>query len=124
MVWLLLRWIDGVTTAAREGCGYLHVLGHQRRKVRSGYLPFRMKMRLLSRSCQNDRLRVMLVLVHIAITSPHCVYRLRCTIGVHFLSTVVFDYIVDGQEQQVEVVVNFSPAHPRPMEIPCAILTA
>ncbi|GFV99313.1 RNase H domain-containing protein [Trichonephila clavipes] len=29
-----------------------------------------MKMRVLSRSRQNDRLRVMLVLVHIAITSP------------------------------------------------------
>ncbi|GFV39757.1 transposable element Tcb2 transposase [Trichonephila clavipes] len=30
-----------------------------------------MKMRVLSRSRQNDRLRVMLVQVHIAITSPH-----------------------------------------------------
>ncbi|GFW52208.1 uncharacterized protein TNCV_2426551 [Trichonephila clavipes] len=30
-----------------------------------------MKMRVLSRSCQNDRLCVMLVLVHIAIISPH-----------------------------------------------------
>ncbi|GFT65061.1 hypothetical protein TNCV_2610931 [Trichonephila clavipes] len=30
-----------------------------------------MKMRVLSRSRQNDRLRVMLVLVHIAITPPH-----------------------------------------------------
>ncbi|GFY25390.1 hypothetical protein TNCV_2485101 [Trichonephila clavipes] len=29
-----------------------------------------MKMRVLSRSRQNDRLRMMLVLVHIAITSP------------------------------------------------------
>ncbi|GFV97344.1 hypothetical protein TNCV_2038541 [Trichonephila clavipes] len=30
-----------------------------------------MKMRVLSRSRQNDRLRVMLVLVHISITPPH-----------------------------------------------------
>ncbi|GFU99998.1 uncharacterized protein TNCV_4056721 [Trichonephila clavipes] len=29
------------------------------------------RMRVLNRSCQNDRLRVMLVLVHIDITPPH-----------------------------------------------------
>ncbi|GFW56526.1 uncharacterized protein TNCV_1862361 [Trichonephila clavipes] len=40
-------------------------------KVRSGYLPFRMKMRVLNRSRQNDRLRVMLVQVHTAITPLH-----------------------------------------------------
>ncbi|GFS86391.1 hypothetical protein TNCV_1681371 [Trichonephila clavipes] len=36
-------------------------------KVRSGYLPFRTRYRLR----QNDRLRVMLVLVNIDITPPH-----------------------------------------------------
>ncbi|GFV55093.1 hypothetical protein TNCV_2623141 [Trichonephila clavipes] len=39
------------------------------RKVRSGYLPFR--TRVLNRSRQDDRLRLMLVLVHIDITPPH-----------------------------------------------------
>ncbi|GFV95015.1 hypothetical protein TNCV_1030131 [Trichonephila clavipes] len=38
------------------------------RKVRSGYLPF--QTRVLYRSCQNDRLQVMLVLVYIDITPP------------------------------------------------------
>ncbi|GFV17667.1 serine carboxypeptidase ctsa-4.1 [Trichonephila clavipes] len=40
-------------------------------KVRFRYLPFRMKMRVLNRSRQNDLLRVMSVLVHIAITPLH-----------------------------------------------------
>ncbi|GFT87884.1 uncharacterized protein TNCV_799861 [Trichonephila clavipes] len=41
---------------------------YEGRKVRSGYLPFR--TRVLNRPRQNDRLRVMLVLVHIDITPP------------------------------------------------------
>ncbi|GFV64861.1 hypothetical protein TNCV_3847291 [Trichonephila clavipes] len=41
---------------------------NEARKVRSGY-PFRSeRMRVLKRSCQNDRLRVMLVLVDMDIT--------------------------------------------------------
>ncbi|GFU86586.1 uncharacterized protein TNCV_4480221 [Trichonephila clavipes] len=40
------------------------------RKVHSGYLPFRTKMQVLNQSCQNDRLRVMLELVHIDIIPP------------------------------------------------------
>ncbi|GFV55163.1 uncharacterized protein TNCV_1381841 [Trichonephila clavipes] len=41
-VWLLLWWIEGTTTAAREGCSSYHVrVSNDRRKVRSGYLPFR-----------------------------------------------------------------------------------
>ncbi|GFX36315.1 uncharacterized protein TNCV_4932281 [Trichonephila clavipes] len=49
------------------------------RKVRSGYLPFR--TRVLYRSHQNDRLRVMLVLVHIDITPPQTVN--RSMFGIH-----------------------------------------
>ncbi|GFT27686.1 hypothetical protein TNCV_3570581 [Trichonephila clavipes] len=71
MAWLLMRWIDGATTAAREGCGSYHVrVTNVGRKVRSGYLQFRTRMRGLYRSRQNDRLRMMLVLVHIDITPP------------------------------------------------------
>ncbi|GFX68632.1 uncharacterized protein TNCV_1800451 [Trichonephila clavipes] len=57
--------------AAREGCGSDHGQGHQGRKVRSGYLPFGMKMRVRNRSRQNDRLRGMLVQVHIDISPLH-----------------------------------------------------
>ncbi|GFS95052.1 uncharacterized protein TNCV_341331 [Trichonephila clavipes] len=39
------------------------------------------RMRVLNRSCQNDRLRVMLVLVHIDITPPHTPLRVFRRMG-------------------------------------------
>ncbi|GFV57735.1 hypothetical protein TNCV_4463331 [Trichonephila clavipes] len=56
--WLLLRWIDDSTTAAREGCGSLCTarITNERRRVQSGYLPF--QTRVLYLPHQNDRLQV------------------------------------------------------------------
>ncbi|GFV36473.1 hypothetical protein TNCV_2259921 [Trichonephila clavipes] len=51
--------------------GALHIMArvtNEERNVRSEYLPFRTQV--LYRPGQNDRLRVMLVLVHIDITPP------------------------------------------------------
>ncbi|GFU60281.1 uncharacterized protein TNCV_3404271 [Trichonephila clavipes] len=69
-VWLLLRWIDSAKTAAREGCVSYHGQGHQRRKEGSFWVHSVSNARILYRSRQDDRLRVMLVLVHIDITPP------------------------------------------------------
>ncbi|GFW40757.1 hypothetical protein TNCV_4528461 [Trichonephila clavipes] len=70
MAWLLLRWIDGATTEARKGCGSFAWPGSSMKegRIRFGYLPFRTQV--LYRPRQNDRFRVMLVLVHIDITPP------------------------------------------------------
>ncbi|GFY02161.1 retrovirus-related Pol polyprotein from transposon opus [Trichonephila clavipes] len=51
--WLLLRWIDGATTAAREGCGLYHVrVTNVGGKIRSEYLPFRTPISLTSTLCK------------------------------------------------------------------------
>ncbi|GFS56137.1 uncharacterized protein K02A2.6 [Trichonephila clavipes] len=67
----IIKWTDtlptvllGVRTALRPDTN------HTEGKVRSGYLPFRMKVRVLNQSRQNDRLRVVSVLVHIAAITP------------------------------------------------------
>ncbi|GFX19130.1 hypothetical protein TNCV_3012741 [Trichonephila clavipes] len=58
MSWLLLRWIDGVTTAVREGCGSFARSGAPMKegRIRSLYLPYRTQV--LYRPRQNDRHRV------------------------------------------------------------------
>ncbi|GFX17078.1 uncharacterized protein TNCV_4266041 [Trichonephila clavipes] len=53
-----VRFISRLGSAMKEGRFVLDTFHSER-------------MRVLYRSCQNDRLRVMLVLVHIDITPPH-----------------------------------------------------
>ncbi|GFY00447.1 hypothetical protein TNCV_1664861 [Trichonephila clavipes] len=63
--------IDGATTAVREGCGSFAWPGSPMKEGRFVLGTFRSeRMRVLYRSRQNDRLRVMLVLVLIDITPP------------------------------------------------------
>ncbi|GFS99449.1 hypothetical protein TNCV_4534201 [Trichonephila clavipes] len=55
----------------REGCGSFAWPGTPNKEERFVLVTFRSKrMRVLYRSCQDDRLRVMLVLVHKDITPP------------------------------------------------------
>ncbi|GFT19062.1 hypothetical protein TNCV_3212861 [Trichonephila clavipes] len=61
-VWLLLRWIDGAVHITSES---------PMKEGRSVLGTFRCeRMQVLNRSRQNDRLHVMLVLVHTDITPP------------------------------------------------------
>ncbi|GFY29473.1 hypothetical protein TNCV_2626441 [Trichonephila clavipes] len=79
-VWLLLRWIDGATTAARERVRFISRPGSpmkEGRKIRSEYLPFR--TRVLNRPRQDDRQRVIDV-VH-SINSLTSFYDLRNEVG-------------------------------------------
>ncbi|GFT91921.1 hypothetical protein TNCV_908171 [Trichonephila clavipes] len=57
---LLLRWIDGTTTTAREGCGSFARPGPPMKEGRFILGTFRsVRMRVRYRSRQDDRLRVM-----------------------------------------------------------------
>ncbi|GFV59509.1 uncharacterized protein TNCV_4791271 [Trichonephila clavipes] len=59
MVWLLLRWIDDAMTSACEDCVFISRPGSPMKKGRFVLGTFRSeRMRVLYRSRQNDRLRL------------------------------------------------------------------
>ncbi|GFT11831.1 uncharacterized protein TNCV_1923561 [Trichonephila clavipes] len=73
-VWLPLRWIDGAMTETRENCVFISRPGSPMKGGRFVLGTLRSeRMRVLYRSRENDRPRVMLVLVHIDITPLHLI---------------------------------------------------